>query len=185
MFRIMTSKNFIHEWASSLSTLTTAIVPQQNDNLDIELNNIKGHHASLFCYLNGDKMRTLSGLMDEFASTLHFFEGFGKNWHALLDCLRDDLEYWKPFSSIIFAIKNAEYILANDQEQLVWFFVTLEDVRQHWSNNVDDIEGFGHVAIPFHVALLCSCDAYIDFNTRITRALKLNEAYNIQLQHLL
>ena len=60
--------------------------------------------------LRGKKMRTKGGLMDEFAASLQFFDGFGENWHALSECLAY-LDEWLPADAYILVVEGAEEVL--------------------------------------------------------------------------
>jgi hypothetical protein len=103
--------------------------------------------------LRGKKMRTTAALMDEFAASLQFFEGFGENWYALSDCL-SCLDEWLPADTYILVVEGAEELLQDESsEQLAALIKTLHDAGEWWSKPVADNDRFNRNGIPFHVLL--------------------------------
>jgi hypothetical protein len=103
--------------------------------------------------LRGKKMRTQGGLMDEFAASLQFFEGFGGNWDALGECLAY-LDEWLPADAYVLVVEGAEEMLCDEQpEQMVALLTTLHESGEWWSKPVSDNARFNRAKIPFHVLL--------------------------------
>ena len=100
--------------------------------------------------LRGRKMRTTAALMDEFAASLQFFDGFGENWHALRDCLFC-LDEWLPADTYVLVIEGAEDLLQDESsEQVIALLKTLHEAGEWWSRPVTDNGRFNRKAIPFH-----------------------------------
>lgn len=103
--------------------------------------------------LRGKKMRSTAALMNEFAASLQFFEGFGENWYALGDCLRC-LDEWLPADAYILVVEGTEELLQDEQpEQMAALIKTLHDAGEWWSKPVADNDRFNRNGIPFHVLL--------------------------------
>lgn len=101
--------------------------------------------------LRGKKMRSTQALMNEFAAALQFFDGFGENWYALLDCLRC-LDEWLPADAYVLIIENAEELLQEEQpHQMSAFLNTLHDVGESWAKPITDNGRYNRPEIPFHV----------------------------------
>jgi len=77
--------------------------------------------------LRGQRMRSRSGLMGEFAAALQFFDGFGGNWHALKECLCY-LDEWMPADAYVLLVTSCHELLVDgDQAALEWLIVTLQE----------------------------------------------------------
>ena len=63
-----------------------------------------------FFHLRGNRIHTDSDLFREAMKVMRFPDYFGKNWNALLDCMRD-LSFWWPSS-------NGNLVLYDDFENL-------------------------------------------------------------------
>ena len=104
-------------------------------------------------HLRGRKMRTTQGLMNEFAAAFQFFDGFGENWYALLDCLRY-LDEWLPAEAYILDIEGAEEVLQDEStEQFIALLKTLHDAGEWWARPITDNGQFNRHAVPFHSLL--------------------------------
>jgi hypothetical protein len=121
--------------------------------------------------LRGRKMRTAQALMDEFASALQFFEGFGENWYALKDCLAC-LDEWLPAEAYVLVVETAEELLQEEcPDQMAALVLTLHEVGESWAQPIKDNGRFNRPAIPFHVLLLISeGDAAAPATDRVIRA---------------
>ena len=103
--------------------------------------------------LRGKKMRTKAALMDEFAASFQFFDGFGENWHALRECL-SYLDEWLPADVYVLVVEDAEEMLCNEsEEQTAALLKTLNDVGEWWSKPINDNDRFNRPGMPFHVFL--------------------------------
>lgn len=108
--------------------------------------------------LRGNKMRTTSALMNEFASAFQFFDGFGENWHALEECLCY-LDEWLSAQAYVLVVDSAECLLTEDSdESLGALLKTLHLCGEWWSRPVVDNPPYDRVAVPFHV--LFNVDKY-------------------------
>lgn len=131
--------------------------------------------------LRGWKMRTTQSLMDEFGASLQFFDGFGENWLALLDCLQY-LDEWLPADAYILLVERAEEVLIEeDMEQMRLFLMTLRDAGEWWSNPIVDNERFNRSAIPFHTLLHTSdgMSRHTDRILQVARGLDITIRSNI------
>jgi hypothetical protein len=98
-------------------------------------------------------MRTTQALMNEFAASLQFFDGFGENWYALQECL-EYLDEWLPAEAYVLVIENAEELLNEEQpNQMSALLKTLHEVGESWAKPITNNDGFNRRAIPFHVLL--------------------------------
>lgn len=102
--------------------------------------------------LRGWKMRTVQGLMDEFAAALQFFDGFGENWGALEDCLMW-MDEWLPAEAYVLVVEKSEELLADEPGDLGDFLATIQTVGESWSQPVEFPSQFRRDARPFHLLL--------------------------------
>ena len=103
--------------------------------------------------LRGKKMRTKDALMDEFGASLQFFDGFGENWYALLECLCY-LDEWLPAEAYVLVVEGAEELLQDEQpDQMAALLKTLHEVGESWAKPITDNDRFDRKGIPFHMLL--------------------------------
>ncbi len=84
-------------------------------------------------YVDGAKIQNKAGLMDALAAAFRFPAYFGKNWDALLDCLRslpDEL----PAKGYILAVRNSGSFLFSSPEDLEAFADTAGEARAFLSD---------------------------------------------------
>lgn len=120
--------------------------------------------------LDGRRMRTKDGLMSEFSAALQFFEGFGRNWDALLDCLRS-LDEWMPATHYILLVRFAEQVLVEEEEELKCLLSVMNDAAEWWSRPISDNDRFNRGAIPFHTLFSISVETEPAF-ARLSAAAK-------------
>jgi RNAse (barnase) inhibitor barstar len=102
--------------------------------------------------LDAARMRTKSGLFDEFASRLDFPDYFGRNWDALDECLSD--LGWLRGVAYAILIERASRLLEDEaSDQLLIFLKTIEHAAADWATPVSRGESWDRMAIPFHVLL--------------------------------
>ncbi len=121
--------------------------------------------------LRGNKMRTTQALMDEFAASFQFFDGFGENWWALQDCL-ECLDEWLPAEAYVVVVERADDVLADEGlEAMSALMRTLKEVAESWSKPIEDNGRFNRSAIPFHV-LMNVADGATAVEQRIAQAVE-------------
>lgn len=62
-------------------------------------------------FIDGEKASAKDGLMDELARAFSFPAYFGRNWDALLDCLRS-LHDYSPAGGYVLAVRNSKAFLS-------------------------------------------------------------------------
>lgn len=90
--------------------------------------------------LDGREMRTLEGVLAEFARALSFPGYFGRNFDALEECLTD-LGWLPPMTTCTVYVLAAEHVLADEPGQLATLRSVLDDVAAEWAAPVDDGAG--------------------------------------------
>lgn len=68
-------------------------------------------------FIDGEKAADKAGLMAETAAALKFPSYFGRNWDALLDCLRS-LPEFNPAGGYVLAVRNSGAFLAGAGEDM-------------------------------------------------------------------
>ncbi len=81
--------------------------------------------------VRGRKMRTVSGLFDEFAASFQFPCYFGENWSAFDECLAD-LE-WLPAVGYVLVVVNAPDVLCEEPtRELATFTRIVKTISDEW-----------------------------------------------------
>lgn len=73
--------------------------------------------AYFTAFIDGDRARDKAGLMDAIAAAFRFPAYFGKNWDALLDCLRS-LPEEVPAQGYVLSVRNSAAFLADSPKDL-------------------------------------------------------------------
>jgi hypothetical protein len=103
--------------------------------------------------VRGRKMRTLGGLLDEFAAALQFPLYFGENEDAFDECIAG-LESLPAGEGYVVTITEPDQVLAEERaEVLGWLAGSLESAAGEWSQPVELGEWWDRPAVPFHVVL--------------------------------
>lgn len=103
--------------------------------------------------VRGRKMRTVSGLFDEFAAALQFPRYFGENWAAFDECL-GDLETLPAGKGYVIMFTEPDQVLADaGPADLRLLADSLESACSAWSQPVELGEWWDRPAVPFHVVL--------------------------------
>lgn len=103
--------------------------------------------------VRGRKMRTIRGLMDEFAAALQFPLYFGENEDAFDECIRE-LEGLAPAAGFVVTITDPDKVLRDDSDDaLRWLVRSLAHAAEEWGRPVDLGEWWDRPAVPFHVVL--------------------------------
>ena len=124
------------------------------DNFEQQLNEFKSDttNQNLIFLLNGNKMKNVNSLFNEFAIVLQFPSYFGKNWNAFDECI-NDLD-WFYGENYIIVINEAQNILINDKiEEIEIFFKICKNSCIEWSKPLDLDEEWGRSGKPFHFLL--------------------------------
>jgi hypothetical protein len=117
--------------------------------------------------LRGQRMRSMQGLMGEFAAALQFFDGFGANWRALKESL-SYLDEWMPAEVYIVLITSCHELLIDaDEQALRWLIVILNEVGAFWAQPIADGDRFDRGAVPFHTILTCPAHKMREFQARL------------------
>jgi len=103
--------------------------------------------------VRGHKMRTLSGLFDEFAAVFQFPLYFGENWAAFDECIAE-LEALSAGEGYVVLITEPDQVLAEAEDETVRSLVdSLASAAAAWSVPVELGEWWDRPAVPFHVLL--------------------------------
>lgn len=109
--------------------------------------------------VRGRKMRTVSGLFDEFAAAFQFPLYFGENWSAFDECIAD-LETLPAAGGYVVVIVEPEQVLAEaGADELGLLVDSLESAALGWGQPVELGEWWDRPGIPFHVVLAGEPDA--------------------------
>ena len=99
------------------------------------------------------KMRSRSGLFDEFAAALQFPLYFGENMNAFNECIAD-LETLPAGEGYVLTIVKPDQLLADeDAGALEWLVRSLQSAAETWSHPIDLCEWWDRPAVPLHVVL--------------------------------
>lgn len=102
--------------------------------------------------LDGSRMRTVEGLLGEYARGFSFPGYFGWNWHAFDECMYD--LGWLPARSYLTIIAHAPEILSDEPKDLEAYLRILEILGRDWSTTVGRGYEWGHGELPFHTILV-------------------------------
>ncbi|WP_227984172.1 barstar family protein [Nocardia spumae] len=83
--------------------------------------------------LRGAKMRTTTGLFDEFAAAFQFPYYFGDNRDAFDECLRDLDEFVGEAPGYVAVIRDSADLLIDQSEDLDWFAEAMTDAARYWT----------------------------------------------------
>jgi hypothetical protein len=109
--------------------------------------------------VRGRKMRTLSGLFDEFAAALQFPLYFGENEDSFNVCIAE-LEMLPAGEGYVVTITEPDQVLADEEaEALGWLTRSLESAANEWGRPVELGEWWDRPAVPFHVVLTGARDS--------------------------
>lgn len=122
-----------------------------------------------YIMLDAERMRSTSGLFDEFSSQLQFPGFFGNNWNALSDCLRD-LE-WLPAAGWVLVVLNSTHLLSDaEKEQMEFFVRVIHQVADEWSEDVQGEGEWDHSPQPFKVVFQYSPGHFAEFERMFARS---------------
>lgn len=107
--------------------------------------------------LHGTRMRTKTGMLDEFASQLAFPDYFGRNWDGLADCLAD-LGWLHGLAYVVVIDRASQLLVAEPSVETVRFVQLVQRVASQWAQPVSVGEDWDRPAIPFHLLLHDSPD---------------------------
>lgn len=100
--------------------------------------------------LNGKRMLSLDGILDEFSAVYQFPEYFGYNWDALDECI-NDLD-WINARAFVLILMNFDIMLAEyDSGDVDILVKVLKNACLNWKEGSED--GFQKRNTPFHVVI--------------------------------
>ena len=102
--------------------------------------------------LEGSKMKSIGGLLDEFARVLRFPDYFGHNFNALKDCLTD-LSWTGAEGHILVILDVGQLLQRETVDDLRAFFGILAASCGAWSSPVSGQGAWDRPARPFHALL--------------------------------
>ncbi|WP_067646514.1 barstar family protein [Nocardia harenae] len=83
--------------------------------------------------LRGGRMRTISGVYDEFAAAFQFPYYFGANKDAFDECLRDLDESLGAAEGYLAVVRNSTELLAEQPAERAWFGAAMRDGAEYWA----------------------------------------------------
>ena len=102
--------------------------------------------------VRGRKMRTLSGVFDEFAAAMQFPLYFGENENAFNECLAD-LDDLPPGRGYVIVIVEPDQLLEQESASIAWFASACDYASKAWAEPIARGEWWDRPAIPFHVVV--------------------------------
>lgn len=92
---------------------------------------INKYNGVLVVEIECENCKYKQSLMVEIANKLNFPSYFSYNWDSFDECL-NDLE-WVEFSSLIIVLKDTEYLLVNEIDNLGYFYDIISDSLIEWN----------------------------------------------------
>ncbi|HWC22836.1 MAG TPA: barstar family protein [Flexivirga sp.] len=103
--------------------------------------------------VRGRKMRTVEGLLDEFAAALQFPLYFGENEDAFNECIAE-LETLPAGEGYVVTVTEPDQVLGDeDIAALGWLVRSLTSAAEEWARPVELGEWWDRPAVPFHLVL--------------------------------
>lgn len=140
----MESIKILDNWLSDLSETYIGLLTYDI----IEKLAINGFDPSLFHRtLDGRQMQDSESLMNKFQQNMPFFDGFGRNYQALYDCLCLDIQWEENYNvfppvvtpeRIVLVVENAEHLLRNDASDWQCFLQTFIQAGEYWRTEISD-----------------------------------------------
>lgn len=107
----------------------------------------------------GHRMRTLSGVFDEFSLALQFPGYFGRNKDAFDECIAE-LEDLPPGNGYVVVVTQPDEVLSSaEPADFRWLVQSLESAACEWARPVEQGESWDRSAVPFHLVLAGVGDA--------------------------
>jgi RNAse (barnase) inhibitor barstar len=140
-----------------LKTLISPISPWIFETGSIVLDSVRPQLASKdgfeWVELNGTHMHELHDFWDEVLRAFSLPQYFGRNPHALRDCLTDINIMTK--SEYLLVIRHGVDFLSSEAEpQLALIIETFEDIAEELSTAIELGEAWDRPPMPFHVCFL-------------------------------
>ncbi len=124
--------------------------------IERRLSTSTGSAKTLLRTADGERMRTVVGVLKEIGVALSFPEYYGQNSAAFYECATD-LD-WLPADGYVFVITNCEHLLKDEPEEFPWLTDILSQVCEAWSEPVNAGEAWDRPAKPFHVVFQYKSD---------------------------
>jgi RNAse (barnase) inhibitor barstar len=108
---------------------------------------------AFFAMLDGESCASLSGFYGEVSLAFKFPAYFGRNLHALQDCL-SDLSWIEPTPhAFVTLVRHADFFLRDETDsQLEAVLKFLNLAAEEWSEPVERGEWWDRGAVSFHIA---------------------------------
>lgn len=155
-------------------------------------------NSTFYRVFDGFQMQDVKSLMETFKRVMPFFDGFGKNYFALRDCLCLDIPWEEDYTArppvvapekIILIVRNAEYLLKDSICDKLFFLQTIVEAGNYWKSETpdpdidyDNLENVdvnrlidAHKSTPFRLLLVCPTkDLALQVKASIDNELVLN-----------
>ena len=105
--------------------------------------------------VDGHRVHTKDDLVDQLAESARFPSGFGRNWDAVSDYLRD--LSWVPARGYVLLVTDGDNLIRLDRRDLVAFIGVVEATIQDWRDERGEY-GERSAPIAFHL-VLCGTNA--------------------------
>lgn len=104
-------------------------------------------NSTFYRVFDGSQMKDVKSLMETFERVMPFFDGFGKNYYALRDCLCLDIQWEEDYNlrppvvtpeKIVLVVRNAEYLLKDSVCDKLLFLQTIVEAGEYWKSETPD-----------------------------------------------
>ena len=171
----MNSINSLNQWLNNPSNVYIGLFTHGIiDGLTID-----NPDKTFYRVFDGCQMQDTETLMETFQRVMPFFNGFGKNYYALCDCLCLDIHWEENLQArppvvtpekIVLVVKNAEFLLKKTIHDKLFFLQTIVQAGEYWLsetpdpdidyNNLENVDVNrlidAHKTTPFRLLLGCS-----------------------------
>lgn len=109
-----------------------------------------GVASNVVVKLRGKKCRNYGAFMDELGAAFQVFYGFGENWSAVAEVLRE-MDEWLPGDGYVVVVEHAEDLHCEEPVELATLMRILSMVGDAWSKAIVGNDRFDRPPRPFHV----------------------------------
>lgn len=107
------------------------IPPNSLDELAIQV--MANEMLFQFMVISGSAISSKEDLFDHLSSAFHFPDYFGRNWDAVLDCIRD-LDSWLPAKGYLLLYKNPNNLISKSLSDFKVFLEIAEAASEFWAS---------------------------------------------------